>query len=54
VLGHAGLAELKALHQLSGGPLASTQQVENLSAVRLGQGGVGAYAFILPDGDMSY
>jgi helix-turn-helix protein len=53
VLGHAGLAEPKALHQLSGGPLASTQQVENLSAVRLGQGGVGAYALILPDGDMN-
>ena len=52
VLGHAGLAQLKALYQLSGVALAITQQVENLSAVRLGQGGVGAYAFILPDGNM--
>jgi hypothetical protein len=36
VLGHAGLAQLKALHQFSGMPLAITQQVEDLSAVRLG------------------
>jgi hypothetical protein len=54
VLGHAGLAELEAFHQLSGGPLAGTQQVENLSAVRLGQGGVGAHAVILPDGNMNF
>jgi hypothetical protein len=53
VLGHAGLAQLKALHQFSGMPLAITQQVEDLSAVRLGQGGVGAHAVILPSGDMS-
>jgi hypothetical protein len=52
VLGHPGLAELKALHQLSGGPLAITQQVENPSAVRLGQGGIGAHGFILPFGDI--
>jgi hypothetical protein len=32
VLGHAGLAQLKALHQLSGVPLAVAQQVEDLSA----------------------
>ena len=48
VLGHAGLAERNTLHQLSGGLLASTQQVENLSAVRLSQGGVGVHALILP------
>jgi hypothetical protein len=34
-------------------PLAVTQQVEDLSAVRLGQGGVGAHALILPSGNMS-
>jgi hypothetical protein len=53
VLGHTGLAQLQALHQFSGMPLASTQQVEDLSAVRLGQGGVGAHTVILPSGDMS-
>lgn len=50
VLGRAGLAELEMLHQLSSGPLTIAQQVENLSAVRLGQGSVGAHGVILPDG----
>ena len=55
VLGDAGLAEVETLHEVVHRPLAVAQEIEDLAAGRLGDGGVGGHAaLILPDGNMKW